>query len=462
MRNGTSDCRGADLATVFRRALHPPLRDPRFWALQAAVLALAATHLGVDLTSSLETRAFPEGIPVALLILPVGYAALRYGLSGSAATGVWATLLWLPDLLLPHDRGHVGNDLVSLVLVDAVAIFVGRHIEAERLSHARAQSAVRRQLAAEARYRQLFDANAAPILVLDDGWSIQDANPAAAALLGDGLIGRPATDLLGSPPEPDEGSGWVVSAPGGRDYQVRVVTPSATSAPVQILLVDVTEERSEQRRVRHYAELVVKAEEEQRGRLARELHDEPLQQVLHLNRCLETLAEAPELPEAIAGGLVAARLQTLQVADCLRGLARGLRPPALDQLGLVAALRSMLAELEEEDGPTTHLAVDGRERRLHAEVELGVFRIAQEAVRNAARHAAASHVRISVRFDPASVDLAVADDGRGFSPADLDELGAHLGVIGMRERAVLLGGRLELRSSPGAGTVVRAVVPTEG
>ena len=120
------------------RVLQPPLRDPRFWLVQVVVIGLAAAHLIVDIISSPESSAFPSGLPVGLLLVPVGYAALRYGLSGSVATAVWATVLWLPDLLLPNDRGHSYDDLTELALVIAVAVFVGYHIDGERSERYRA------------------------------------------------------------------------------------------------------------------------------------------------------------------------------------------------------------------------------------------------------------------------------------------------------------------------------------
>lgn len=171
------------------------------------VLLIAGIHLLVDLHTSIEGGAFPSGLPVALLIIPVGYAALRYGLAGSAATGIWATLLWLPDLLLPHDHGHVGGDIVDLALVDIVAFLFGQRIEAERFAHARVERATAAALAVETRYRQLFQTNSAPILVLDTTGTITDANPAATVLLGSDLVGRP-----GRAPSPERSH--LTSRPG--------------------------------------------------------------------------------------------------------------------------------------------------------------------------------------------------------------------------------------------------------
>ena len=458
----TTPARSAELRAVLRGALHPPLRDGRFWVVQAMVVLLAVLHLLVDMNVSIDTGPFPGGIPVALLIVPVGYAALRYGLAGSAATGIWATLLWLPDLLLPHDQGHAASDLVNLVLVDAVAFFVGRQIEAEHLARARMEEATTRRLSIEAGYRQLFESNRAPILVLDAGGVVTDSNPAGLALFGRQAIGTSASTLVGWQGSLASLAGQVLALGDGRDYRFGLVglPPGNSLVSSQLILDDVTDERSEGRRATRYAALVVAAEEDQRRRLARELHDEPLQLFLHLARRLENLAGASGVPGAVATGLVEARAQALEAAMRLRHLARDLRPPALDQLGLVAALSSFLTEVEEESGLEVHLDVTGEAARLSPELELGAFRIVQEAVRNTVRHARAHQVRVTVSFGSDRVSVVAADDGDGFVPEEAGEMApGHLGLVGMAERAVLLGGHLEVQAAPGQGTLVTATLP---
>jgi signal transduction histidine kinase len=453
-----------EFAAVARRAAHPPVREGRFWIIQATVLFIAGLHLLVDLHISAAAGAFPAGLPVALLILPVGYAALRYGLAGSAATGIWATLAWLPDLLLPNDLGHAGDDLVNLALIDIVAFFFGRHIEAERLAHARVERATVERLATEARYRQLFETNRSPILVLDDHGRVSDANPAARALLGRDVVGHSSATLFDGNATLDQQAGEVLCLHDGRDYRLDVVSLPADAADAftQVIFEDVTEERSEGRRAARYAQLVVEAEEDQRRRLSRELHDEPLQLFLHLARRLESLGGTAGLPDSVAGGLEEARGQALEAAARLRTLARDLRPPALDELGLVAALSSLLTDVEDEAGLDATLKVTGTETRLTPEIELSAFRIVEEAVRNTLRHAGASQLLVTVGFRADGFTLSVADDGRGFAPEDLGEHGSeHLGLLGMRERTRLLGGRLELRSTAGQGTVVEATVPLD-
>jgi len=153
-------------------------------------------------------------------------------------------------------------------------------------------------------------------------------------------------------------------------------------------------------------------------------------------------------------------MQALDAAARLRTLARDLRPPALDELGLAAALSSFLTDVEDEAGLVATFKVTGTEARLAPEIELGAFRIVQEAVRNTLRHAEASQLLVTVGFETDGLALSVSDNGRGFVVDGLGEQASgHLGLLGMRERTRLLGGRLEVRSAPGQGTVVDATVP---
>ncbi|HCU94246.1 MAG TPA: hypothetical protein DHU96_16590 [Actinobacteria bacterium] len=451
---------------VWHRVIRPPVRERRFWIVQAMVVGLAAAHLLIDLVSAAEPSTVPAGVPVALLLAPVSYAALRYGLSGSVATAVWATLLWLPDLLLPRDRGHVGNDLIELALVIAVAVFVGYHIDAERLERARAEGARSEQRATEARYRQLFDTNAAPILVASRLGTILDANPAARALVPEDVVGRSVHDILGSGTDAiGDGTGSIIaiSTPQAGLHYYRVNVARVPAKPeeeplTQLVLQDVTEERAEGERVHRFAELLLKVQEEERRRIAQELHDEPLQLLVHLARSLERLEATPQTPATLAENLKESRRETLDIATRLRAVVAGLRPPALEQLGLAPALRGFLADVGDTTTIPANLQVTGTEMRLPPEVELAAFRISQEAVNNVIRHADARRLLLTLDFDDGGLCLRVVDDGRGFDPAALDtQLPAgHLGLLGMRERAALAGGRLTIRSAPGQGTTVTA------
>jgi signal transduction histidine kinase len=233
---------------------------------------------------------------------------------------------------------------------------------------------------------------------------------------------------------------------------------------LQVLLQDVTAEHQQQRRLDAYATSVLRGQEEERRRIAQELHDEPMQALVTLCRRLDALAQRHALPAAAVSALEPIRGLAEAIVQELRELAHGLRPPSLDDLGLVASLRQQVSRFAARTGTETAFEVQGDARRLPPDAELGLFRIAQEALRNVERHAAARRVLVGVGFREREVWLVVRDDGVGFTlpspPASAGHAdGPGLGLLGMRERAALLGGRLEVGSAPGQGTTVRVTVP---
>ena len=217
--------------------------------------------------------------------------------------------------------------------------------------------------------------------------------------------------------------------------------------------------------MRSYARAITRAQEDERLRIARELHDETIQMLVALARQLEALDTAPEILPAAAKQRV--RAQRELVRSTLRGLrhfVRDLRPPVLDQLGLVAALRELTADIRDTYNIHATLEVEGDVKRLRPEQELVLFRIAQEALNNIRQHAGASRTTTHLTFDPASVQMAIEDNGGGFdAPERVSDLvpSGRLGLIGMDERARALGGTLSIRSMPGRGTTVIVDIPVE-
>jgi two-component system sensor histidine kinase UhpB len=196
------------------------------------------------------------------------------------------------------------------------------------------------------------------------------------------------------------------------------------------------------------------AQEEERARVARDLHDEVNQSLTGL--LLEAAREAapPQLEAEIAETKALAN----QAMNELLSLARQLRPTALDDLGLAAAIGGQVERLGRGEIETS-LETEGDFSNLGDDPQLVVYRVAQEALNNAARHSGASRVEVRLRRDEAGgVVLEVADDGCGFA---FDESERGLGIGGMRERALLVGGELTIESRPGAGTTVRLEVPGE-
>ena len=203
------------------------------------------------------------------------------------------------------------------------------------------------------------------------------------------------------------------------------------------------------------------AREAERRRLARDLHDGPIQDLLSANLQLSVAAQALAA-EASRSDLAAAQATLSQVGGALRAVCGELRPPALGPFGVGAALRSHVRGLADAHPGvvfTTTLDADGQ--ALPEDVRLGLFRIAQEALANAVRHAAPQHVHVAFALDAEAATLSVRDDGAGFAvPARPLEgaRGGHYGLLGMHERAAQLGTALGVSSAPGRGTTVRVVV----
>ncbi|MDG0834477.1 histidine kinase [Pelomonas saccharophila] len=216
------------------------------------------------------------------------------------------------------------------------------------------------------------------------------------------------------------------------------------------LALNLSEHRSAEAKLRALAREVVQSQEDERARLARELHDGVSQALVATKLLIESAQQEP------AG---AARLQELALKQLngtlaeVRHISHALRPALLDTLGLPAALQHLADEFDAAGGTRFEAVVEGEEVELPEAVKTALFRIAQEALNNAARHARATRVQLALRFAPGGgLALEVADDGRGFD-ADAAQAVADqgLGLRSMRERADALGARLSLVTSPGVG-----------
>ncbi len=198
----------------------------------------------------------------------------------------------------------------------------------------------------------------------------------------------------------------------------------------------------------------LQAQEEERARVARDLHDEVNQSLTGLLLRLEAAREAA--PPELEAELTETKALANQAMQELLSLARQLRPTALDDLGLTAAVAGQVEQLARGE-IKAEFAADGDFSDLDNDTQLVVYRVAQEALSNATRHSGAGQVKVQLRHSDASgVELDVTDDGRGFA---FDESEGGLGIAGMRERALLIGAKLTIESRPGHGTTVRLVVP---
>jgi signal transduction histidine kinase len=216
--------------------------------------------------------------------------------------------------------------------------------------------------------------------------------------------------------------------------------------------------------MRFYIHEITRVQENERKRIARELHDETIQVLVALSRRLDLLTTVSVgLPEEAVRHL---EISQQLIADSLvdmRRFVQDLRPPALDHLGLVPALEGLVADLVDQHGLQASLVVTGAVQRLASEdAELLLFRIAQEALNNVRRHSGALRVTVELEFLPNRIHMLIQDDGRGFAaPERMSDLvsSGRLGLVGMHERARTLGGTVKIDSKLGSGTSVAVDVP---
>ncbi|HZB03013.1 MAG TPA: PAS domain S-box protein [Actinomycetota bacterium] len=363
------------------------------------------------------------------------------------------------------------------------------------LSNARLYDAAQRELAerrqvekalrrSERRYRTLVETSSEWIWSIDLEGRTISTNSAVTDILGyrpEEILNRNSLDLVHPEDRPDverwlaevvaERRGWsnVVIRWQHKDGSHRWL--ESNGVPIldeEEALVgywgadrDISERvRAGENRRRLLGELV-RLQEEERRRIATEIHDDPVQAMTAVEMRLESLrrriGNAEE--QAAVDGLSTAVSEAI---GRLRRILVEVRPPRLDQEGLASALRGLLDRLQEENGASVHL----EDRSLHeipVDARTVLYRIAQEALTNIRKHADAMEVRILVAERAGGVVLRVRDDGRGFDPGrSADERPGHLGLVSMRERAELAGGKFRITSRPGVGTSVVAWVPAEG
>ncbi|GGB59471.1 GAF domain-containing protein [Deinococcus soli (ex Cha et al. 2016)] len=337
----------------------------------------------------------------------------------------------------------------------------------------------------EARYRQLAEGAHDLIISTDPGGTITYANPAAGTLLepltgplpGANLLDLPTPDTRpalraawasarrasrGSRTEVQIGPHRLELRVGVMDGGRGVLTVGRDLSELQTLADEIARrgqalEAATSRTVemRTFLTLFTQAQEEERRRISRELHDDTAQVLTATTRRVARLARELQGPQKERADDILTDLNA--AIDGVRRFARNLRPSVLDDLGLLPALEWLATQA----ATPTRLEVSGQERRLDSATELTLFRLSQEALNNVDKHAGAASAAIRVAFQAGHVQVAIRDDGQGFTPDQAQERAqaGHLGLIGLRERVALTGGTLDVDSSPGAGTTLTFTLP---
>ena len=501
------------LATYTRR-MPQRFRERDFWITQAGVLGVTALHVLIELWLDRADRNVPvvvNHIPVVLYLAPITYASLRYGMEGAVLTGLWSGVLMLPNLFLWHREEYQWLEIVYVALVIGVGIVMSLPVEQERLQRQRAEATLQRQvfLSDIATLTLTADLDTTLAQTLRRLAGTLDLEAACVAVLRQAGTAGAHLSVLAAYPEATVDMGaltrsvrcpeWLPALPGsgagsGDDIvvvplSVNIAEPAADAGVDGLLAAKATQARpltsddrrlvagvashvavaianehladAERNRLRSYATAITRAQEEERKRIARELHDEASQSLVVIRRRLA------DITESLGGHPLAEDVSELcdlarQSLAGIRRLSRDLRPPTLDELGVSPALEQQVSHLRDRSGMVAEFRIAGSFRRLPAETELALFRIGQAALHNVELHATADRVDVELAYEPDCVRLWVTDDGSGFEvPKNLDELpeAGKLGLVGMRERAELVGGALQVTSRPGAGTRVGVEVP---
>ena len=372
-------------------------------------------------------------------------------------------------------------------LLTAIGNQIGVAVENARLyEHERE---ITRQLrVSEERFRELFESANDAIWVHDLDGNILAANKASLKLIGytlEELFQMSASNvrffLLGEGLNQarELGRKLLNNEPVAQPYELRIVRKDGTEAILmmttnlvieagkpqafQHIARDVTEEQRMRENLRFYLQQITRAQEEERERIARELHDDTIQYLVVLARQLDDLANSSKsMSKEDKACLENLRQQTNSIMEGVRQLSHDLRPATLDRLGLVAALEWLASSMEKLSGIDVRVTKSGTERRLPGEVELVMFRIAQEALSNVRRHSRANNAEVVVEFDDKKVRMTIRDNGKGFTlpekAGDLLKKG-KLGLAGMQERIQLLNGSLKIESEPGKGSAVVIEAP---
>jgi PAS domain S-box-containing protein len=472
------------------------IRRPGFWLILALLVIITVPHYHEVL------RLPPSLIPIIshvgldrhaferiLYLAPIAGAGFLFGWRGALITSLAALACMLPRSIFIslHPMESLFETSAVFIVGNVLAVSFAS-LRKEREYRIRLEVAQQELQATGERYQALFESANDAIWLHDLEGNIVAANKASAALTGYSLeklstikshnlfakggclesINQMEDSLLKNGTSGHLSEAKIIRKDKSESYVQLSTNPISINGQVvgfQHIARDITEQKRMQENLRFYLHQVTRAQEEERKRIAREIHDESVQSLASLAHKIEAIAtEKRRLPKEVIHYLEGLWSETKSIIDGLRRFSHELRPGVLDQVGLGSALELLVEELSKEQNISTSLEISGSERRLQPEVELALFRIAQEALSNIRRHSEAKKSAIKLLFTSRKVKLTVSDDGRGFQlPEVLGDLAneGKLGLLGMQERTLLLNGKFSIKSIVGKGTKVVVEVSSE-
>ena len=483
--------------SVFRRFRHL-LARPQFWIIVLLFIVFTIPHYSEAFGYPISLGDLMSGIGMTrhameriLFLVPVVLSGFLFGFRGALISSLTALACMLPRALLISE--YPADAIFETAAVSIVGFFISgmsafslRLLNRERQYLTELENAHHELSISEERYRKLFENAHDAIWLQDMEGNILTANEAAAKVTGctlEELIGMNvklflpeasleiARDvrykLLHGELIEDSYDQQFIRNDGNEVFlrlSTSLVTENGIPVSFQHIARDVTEEKRMQENLKFYLQEATEAQEEERKRISRELHDDTIQALVVLSQQLDILSsKSKDLSDKDREDVENLYHDTVEIIRGVRRLSQDLRPAALDRLGLLPALEWLVSEVREYAGIDVEIKTVGEVRRLSEHEELILFRITQEALRNAWRHAEASKVAIHVEFTSRTVRIVIHDNGKGFKPpksmGDLAKEG-KLGLAGMQERARLIGGEMQVKSRPGRGTDISVELKT--
>jgi PAS domain S-box-containing protein len=470
------------------------LRRPGIWFILIVLALITTPHYAeamqhpaffLDFVArlGLDRHAFER----ILYLAPIVWAGFIAGWKGAVVTSIISLFCMLPRAIFisAHPMDAI-FETGAVFIIGNVLAFSFASLRKEREYRTQLEAAQEELRASEEKYRELFSSAFDAIWVHDLKGDVIAANRASEKLTGYSmkelmqknvksllsaddlyLASQIRRKLLAGEPVEQPYEQHLIKKDGSEGF-VQLATSLVLSdgKPVgfQHIARDITEQKRMQDNLRFYLQQVTRAQEEERKRISRELHDDTIQALVVLARQLDATATGNKaLDDDDRRRLEELREQANNIMQGVRRLSQDLRPAALDRLGLLPALEWLASGVKDFSGIDVKVNVTGKERRFSEEVELLLFRIVQEALRNVWRHSQASEADISVEFGDNQTQIAIIDNGKGFDVpqtiGDLTRTG-KLGLAGIQERVQLLGGSLTAQSQPGKGTNITIKLPT--
>ena len=458
------------------------LRNPHLWIIVLLTVLLSIIYYGeyfnisnwFPFAKDFFTTGYPHDLHRALFFAPMLYTAIIFRLRGSVIASLVICCILIPySIVLSPNRDPLLRTVIFIAAASIATSMLG-FAQDQRIRVKRERSFA----------SALVEGSDDAIINETIDGIITTWNPGAERMYGysaNEVIGKHVS-ILAPPDYADEIYGILERLKRGEHvdhFETKRLTKDGRQIYVSLTISstrdvngridgfsiigrDITEHKQAEDNIRTYAELVTEAQEEERKRIARELHDDTAQELASLALNMDILINKPEgLSKEIIDSLEEFRERTVNIQRGIRRFSQDLRPSLLNDFGLLVALRWIAEDMTSHYVLDTSVEVSGTSRRLSQNTELVLFRIAQEALSNVRKHANANKAVIQLTFSSGKTRMVIIDDGQGFkipkATSDFVPMG-KLGILGMHERVRLINATIEIKSEIGKGTTIAVEV----